>query len=97
MATGLYVLPDRSVMVSYGRRQIPISCAQYKANGYKPALEKLTVTNSLTAQKSRIPPPGESPPTGPKGAATERDLRAPDLTGTSSTSCERYGGQTNRR
>jgi hypothetical protein len=61
MATGLYVLPDRSVMVAYGSRQIPISCAQYKANGYKAALEKLTVTNSFTAQKSRAPPPGESP------------------------------------
>jgi hypothetical protein len=61
MATGLYVLPNRSVMVAYGRRQVPISCAQYKANGYKPALEKLTVTNSFTAQKSRVPPRGESP------------------------------------
>ena len=61
MATGLYVLPDRSVMVAYCRRQVPISCAQYKANGYKPALEKLTVTNSFTAQKSRVPPPGEDP------------------------------------
>ena len=61
MATGLYVLPDRSVMVAYGRRQVPISCAQYKANGYKPAPEKLTVTNSFTAQKSRVPPPGEAP------------------------------------
>ena len=61
MATGLYVLPDRSVMVAYGRRQVPISCAQYKANGYKPALETLTVTNSFTAQKSRVPPPGGDP------------------------------------
>jgi hypothetical protein len=97
MATGLYVLPDRSVMVAYGHRQIPISCAQYKANGYKPALEKLTVTNSFTAEKSRIRPPGESPPTGPKGAPTERDLRPPDLAGTSSTSCERYAGLATRR
>jgi hypothetical protein len=40
MATGLYVL-DGSVMVAYGLRHIPISCAQYKANGYKPALDKL--------------------------------------------------------
>lgn len=61
MATGLYVLPDRSVMVAYGHRQIPISCAQYKANGYKPELEKLTVTNSFTPQRSRVHPPGESP------------------------------------
>jgi hypothetical protein len=41
MATGLYVLSDGSVMVAYGPRHIPISCAQYKANGYKPVLEKL--------------------------------------------------------
>ena len=54
MATGLYVLPDRSVMVAFGHRQIPISCEQYKANGYKPALEKLAVTNSSTAQKSLV-------------------------------------------
>jgi hypothetical protein len=43
MATGLYVLPDGSVMVAYGPRHIPISSAQYKANGYKPILEKLAV------------------------------------------------------
>ena len=61
MATGLYVLHDGSVVVAYGHRQIPISCAQYKANGYKPPMEKLTVTNALTAQKSRVSPPGESP------------------------------------
>jgi hypothetical protein len=41
MATGLYVLQDGSVMVAYGRRHITISCAEYKANGYRPALEKL--------------------------------------------------------
>ena len=41
MATGLYVLQDGSVMVAYGPRHIPISYAQYKANGYKPVLEKL--------------------------------------------------------
>jgi hypothetical protein len=43
MATGLHVLPDGSVMVAYGPRHVPISCAQYKANGYKPVLEKLAV------------------------------------------------------
>lgn len=37
MATGVYVLQDGSVMVAYGPRHIPISCAQYKANGYKDA------------------------------------------------------------
>ena len=41
MATGLYLLPEGSVMMAYGPRHIPISCAQYKANGYKPVLEKL--------------------------------------------------------
>ena len=41
MATGLYVLQDGSVMVAYGRRHIAISCAEYKANGYRPPLEKL--------------------------------------------------------
>jgi hypothetical protein len=61
MVTGLYVLPDRSVMVAYGHRQIPISRAQYKANGYKPALEKLRLTNSFSAQRSRVPQSGESP------------------------------------
>jgi hypothetical protein len=36
MASGLYVMQDGSVMVAYGTRRIAISCAQYKANGYKP-------------------------------------------------------------
>ena len=43
MAFGLYVMPDGSVMVAYGQRLVPITCAQYKANGYKPPLEKLAV------------------------------------------------------
>ena len=43
MATGLYALQDGSVMVAYGPRHIPIPRAQYKANGYKPALDKLVV------------------------------------------------------
>jgi len=41
MALGLYVMQGGSVMVAYGRRRIVISCAEYKANGYKPPLEKL--------------------------------------------------------
>jgi hypothetical protein len=41
MATGLYVMQDGSVMVAYGARQVPIPCAQYKANGYKPTIEVL--------------------------------------------------------
>jgi hypothetical protein len=59
MATGLYVLQDGTVMVAYGLRHIPISCAQYRANGYKPALEKLNMAKSLTAQKPRARPAGE--------------------------------------
>ena len=43
MMTGLYVTPDGKIMVAYGARQIPLSCAQYKANGYKPSFEKLLV------------------------------------------------------
>jgi hypothetical protein len=46
MATGLYVLQDGTVMVAYGTRKIPIPYAQYRANGYKPSLDKL----------KRIPP-----------------------------------------
>jgi hypothetical protein len=41
MALGLYVMQDGSVMVAYGRRRIVLSRAEYKANGYKPPLEKL--------------------------------------------------------
>jgi hypothetical protein len=59
MATGQYVLQDGSVMVAYGPRNIPISGAQYKANGYKPSLKKLE-TKSLTAQMPRLRSPAES-------------------------------------
>ena len=41
MATGLYVTPNGKIVVAYGARKIPLSCAQYKANGYKPSFEKL--------------------------------------------------------
>jgi hypothetical protein len=59
MATGLYMLQDGSVMVAYGLRNIRISCAQYKANGYKPALEKL-VAKSPTPQTPRFRPQAEA-------------------------------------
>ena len=55
MATGLYVMPGGVVMVAYGGRKIPIPCAQYKANGYKPALEKL-VTKSPNAIRPLVDP-----------------------------------------
>jgi hypothetical protein len=41
MANGLYVTSAGEVMVDYGTRAIPISPAQYRANGYKPPFEKL--------------------------------------------------------
>jgi hypothetical protein len=51
VATGLYVMQEGSVMVAYGTRHIAISYAQYKANGYKPTLEKL-MTRSPSARIS---------------------------------------------
>ena len=47
MACGLYVMLDGSVMVAYGQRRISISRAEYKANGYKPTLEKLEVKHPV--------------------------------------------------
>jgi hypothetical protein len=42
MAKGLYRMSDGQVLVEYGnRRRVPISAAQYKANGYKPACDKV--------------------------------------------------------
>ena len=42
MATGLFRINDDTVMVDYGTRKIAISRAQYRANGYRPEIEKLT-------------------------------------------------------
>lgn len=42
MAKGLYLTSDGQVLVEYGkRRRVPISFAQYKANGYKTPCDKL--------------------------------------------------------
>ena len=41
MAIGLYLMPEGRVMVDYGTRKIPISPAEYRANGYKPSFKKL--------------------------------------------------------
>jgi hypothetical protein len=54
MASGLYVMQDGSVMVAYGTRHISIPCAQYKANGYKPALEKLMTGSPLVRISPRL-------------------------------------------
>src|SRR6516164_8163818 len=54
MASGLYILQDGSVMVAYGTRRIAISYSQYKANGYKPALEKLMTKSQLGCTSARF-------------------------------------------
>jgi hypothetical protein len=51
-ATGLYVTPEGKIVVAYGARQIPLSCAQYKANGYRPSFEKLPVKSPKTTVPS---------------------------------------------
>ena len=43
MAKGLYLMRDGQVLVEYGKRRVPISPAQYKANGYRPWCHKLLV------------------------------------------------------
>ena len=51
MPNGLYLMPDGTVMVDYGRKKIPISLAQYRANGYRPCSTDLLTTTRL------VPPP----------------------------------------
>ena len=51
MANGLYLMPDGMVMVNYGRKKIPISLAQYRANGYRPPFYRLAHDEGLA------PPP----------------------------------------
>ena len=41
MAKGLYLMRDGQVLVEYGKRRVPISPAQYRANGYRPPCDKL--------------------------------------------------------
>ena len=41
MAKGLYLMRDGQVLVEYGKRRVPISPAQYRANGYCPRCDKL--------------------------------------------------------
>jgi len=43
MAKGLYRLKDGRVTVDFGKRQIVMTCAQYRANGYLPAYDRLRV------------------------------------------------------
>ena len=55
MANGLYLMPDGTVMVDYGRKKIPISLAQYRANGYRPPFCRLAHDN-----EARAPAAGEA-------------------------------------
>ena len=41
MAKGLYLMRDGQVLVESGKRRVPISPAQYRANGYRPSCDKL--------------------------------------------------------
>jgi len=67
VALGLYITTDGNVVVAYGARQIPLSCAQYKANGYKPSLEKLPVKTPTAA----VPNASVAPlPLGPEARST---------------------------
>ena len=60
MATGLYVLSDGMVAVSYGARTIQIPAAQYRANGYRPALEKLGAKPSASHKPNTRRPAGSA-------------------------------------
>ena len=53
MASGVYRTADGRVMVDYGKRRVPISCAQYKANGYRPPYEKLPAETPKEAKRDR--------------------------------------------
>ena len=56
MANGLYLMPDGMVMVDYGRKIIPISLAQYRANGYRPPFDRLARDEARTpaAYEARV-------------------------------------------
>ena len=51
MAKGLYLMRDGQVLVDYGTRRVPISAAQYRANGYRPPFGKLPTEAQPKARK----------------------------------------------
>ena len=52
---GFYLMMDGQVLVEYDkRRRGPISRAQYKANGYKPALDRLPAEGPAKVLKDRV-------------------------------------------
>jgi hypothetical protein len=50
LAKGLYLTQDGRVLVEYGKLHVPLSPAQYRANGYRPTYEKLPV-EALTTRR----------------------------------------------
>jgi hypothetical protein len=55
VASGLYLMNNETIMVDYGTRKIPISRAQYRANGYKPAVENLIEGPQRSGKSSAVP------------------------------------------
>ena len=49
---GLYLMRDGRVLVDYGARRVPISLAQYRANGYMPPYRKLPAEAPSEATKA---------------------------------------------
>jgi hypothetical protein len=62
LATGLFLTDDGNVMVDYGKRKVPISAAQYKANGYKPRLGDLKLPAEAMVSFGISPNRGATPP-----------------------------------
>ena len=51
MAKGLYLMQDGQVLVDYGKRRVPISRAQYRANGYRPPYDNLPAEGPRKARR----------------------------------------------
>lgn len=56
MAKGLYLMRDGRVLVDYGKRQVPISFGQYRANGYRPPCDQLPPEPPPRASKELAKP-----------------------------------------
>ena len=52
MPKGLYLMRDGQVLVDYGTRRVPISLAQYRANGYMPPYRKLPAEDPSKATQA---------------------------------------------
>jgi len=54
VAKGLYLMRDGRVLVDYGKRQVPISFGQYRANGYRPPCDQLPAEPRPRASKELV-------------------------------------------